>query len=341
MWKRRLRDQRIQEAIHSHAPRETHPDQQSNQQSVDSTSAEKAASVASSSLLEWIRVALPPTTLATALAFWFGYALTTARNSYLGIDVSTLGFTPTDYLLRSIDALILPAITLLVVWLSLLGVHTVVWPRILGHCGKKRVRYGLIALALLGVTALVLSLLLVSALGRILNDWRKVLPEAYLVPPLLLGMGSVCVAYGVKGLHARRRGSAFLSGNNGTPSHQDRIQGILLVLVLISLFWGTTLHAGALGRGRAIAFVDTLSTRPSVTVFSKTSLALPPPVIETPIGAPESEYRFRYTNLRLVIRSNEKYFLLPDGWSRSTGTAILLEDTSNIRLEFRPGEPLP
>ena len=339
MWKRRLRKRSHQEASQGHAPLETPPPQQPNMQGVHSTTTEPPTSVASRSILEWALVALPPTTLVTALAFWFGYALTAARNNYMGIDVSTLGFSTTDYLLRSIDALILPAIALLSFWLLLLGFHAVVWPRILSHRGNKPIHYGLIALALFGLTAMALSILLVGALGRVPNDWRKVLTEAYLAPPFLLGMGSVCLAYGIKGLRALAVRPFSLQGNTDPPTHHDKIQGILTALVLISLFWGTSLYAGALGRGRAIGLVDALSTRPSVTVYSKSSLALPPPVIETPIGSPNSEYRFRYTNLRLIIRSNEKYFLLPDGWSPSTGTAILLEDTSTIRLEFRPGEP--
>jgi hypothetical protein len=324
-----LRKQRQQEESRAPAPPVTPATAEPNLPGQLPTS-ETSTTVNSRSIIEWAFVALPPTTLVTALAFWFGYALTASRNSYLGIDVSTLGFSATDYLLRSIDALIIPAISLLAIWLLLLGFHAWVWPKILEQRTKKLVRRGLIALTLSGLMATGFSI-------RFAFD--RLPPEAYLVPPLLLGSGSVCVAYGIKGLRAIRERCDSPSQDSHSPAQPDRMQAILTALLIISLFWGATLHAGALGRGRAIGFVDNLSTRPSVTVYSKTSLALPPPVVETPIEAPNSEYRFRYTQLRLVIRSDDKYFLLPEGWTHSTGTAILLEDTPTIRLEFRPGGP--
>jgi hypothetical protein len=108
---------------------------------------------------------------------------------------------------------------------------------------------------------------------------------------------------------------------------------------LISLFWGTSLYAGALGRGRAMGLERNIVSRPAVTIYSKASLALASPVEETRIDAPHAEYRYLYTKLRLVIRSNGKYFLLPEGWTHQCGTAIVLQESPDIRFEFQPGVP--
>jgi hypothetical protein len=300
---------------------------QADQETVATITDSRAAS-SSHSVAEWAIVALPPTTLLTGLAFWFGYALTASRNGYLGIDVSTLGFSTTDYLLRSIDALILPAITLLSLWLALLGVHSVIWPRVIARGAVDKFRRTFEALAVAGLLAIGLS---------IYFAFEELPAEAYLVPPALLGTGSITLAYAIRALAAMRRRGIAPAGGPARYSGAKSIQGVLAAQLVISLFWGATLYAGALGRGRAIDFINGLSFRPSVTVLSKTSLSLPPAVTETAITTADSEYRFRYTNLRLIIRSNERYFLLPEGWTRSTGTAILLEDTPNIRLEFSPG----
>ena len=58
--------------------------------------------------LELIGLVVAPTTLVTALAFYFGWVLTNSRASYFGIDASALGYSTQDYLLRSADALFVP-----------------------------------------------------------------------------------------------------------------------------------------------------------------------------------------------------------------------------------------
>ena len=58
--------------------------------------------------LELFGLVIAPTTIITALAFYFGWTLTNARASYFGIDASALGFSTQDYLLRSADALFVP-----------------------------------------------------------------------------------------------------------------------------------------------------------------------------------------------------------------------------------------
>jgi hypothetical protein len=51
-----------------------------------------------------------------------------------------------------------------------------------------------------------------------------------------------------------------------------------------------------------------------------------------------SRYRFRYTGLRLIVRSGGKYFLVPAGWSSQNGaSAFVIPDGDDFRLEFQPG----
>lgn len=289
---------------------------------------ESPASETSRTIIEWILLVAPPTTLITALAFWFGYALTNARNTYYGIDISTLGFSTTDYLLRSVDALITPAVVILVFFLALLGMHVFLWPIILARRWYRSTRVGIFAVTILGLLSVCLSVRAIFV---------RMFDQAYLAPPILLGAGCLIIAYALKARNAQRKKFGVTSNYSASSTNHTLFQTVLVALIIVSLFWGTSLYAGALGRGRAIQVETNLSRRPATIVYTKTSLSLPSPVTETRIAAPDSQYKFRYTNLRLLVLSDQKYFLLPDGWTHEGGTAVVLRDDDNIRVEFQPG----
>ena len=110
-----------------------------------------------------------------------------------------------------------------------------------------------------------------------------------------------------------------------------------MLLVVLSLFWACSLYAGALGTGRSREYARELAKRPSVVVYSVQSLALASPVREDRISDPDAKYHFKYTGLKFVTRSADKFFLLPEGWRRDTGVAIILDDNPEYRVEFLPG----
>ena len=60
-------------------------------------------------------------------------------------------------------------------------------------------------------------------------------------------------------------------------------------------------------------------------------------VVEQRLSRQDSGYRYRYVGLRLLVRSDDKYFLLPDGWSRGASAAIVLADRADTRFEFVAG----
>ena len=104
------------------------------------------------------------------------------------------------------------------------------------------------------------------------------------------------------------------------------------------LFWATSEYAAALGRGRAERLALGLSSRPGVIAYGKEQLGLRDSgVLEETLAGAHSAFGFRHAGLRLLIRSDDKCFLLPNGWTRSTGTAIALPDVSGLRFEFTVG----
>jgi hypothetical protein len=57
-------------------------------------------------VVELVTAVVAPTTLITALGLYFGVKFQEARAAPFGIDVSLLGYSTQDYLLRSTDAVI-------------------------------------------------------------------------------------------------------------------------------------------------------------------------------------------------------------------------------------------
>lgn len=282
---------------------------------------------------DWLAVILPPTTLVTALVFWFGFSFTNARVHELGIDASVLELSTTDYLVRSADPVIAPAAVVLTLLLGSVGLHALIRPLIHSYPRRRMLRSGCLLLFIAGSLGLLVGirLMFISIPGL-----------HYLVPPALLGAGAACAGYGFFTLRTMGHLSKQHENEYRTiPSWEKGGYVIVVLLVTLGLFWGTTAYAEALGRGRALTTERGLQTLTSVTIFSKQSLALADPnlgVLETRIVTPESIYKFQYSGLRLALRSSDKYFLFPEKWTRVAGRAIVLPDSSDIRLELTPGK---
>jgi hypothetical protein len=261
--------------------------------------------------LELIGLVVAPTTLLTALAYYFGWTLTNARALYFGIDPSALGFSTQDYILRSTDALFVPLAVLVLAALAAVAIHSLVRTA-LWH---RRFRNAILQASwVCGAIGSVLLTLGVVAMFRPLP-----LLTYYLFAPVSPGLGALLVAY-----------AAYLRWGWLPPV----AVGLLVSLVVLSGFWAVSKYADALGRGRAKQLARSLSTRPSVVVYSKHRLQLPVP--EKRLNRRDSAYAFRYAGLRLLVRSGGKYFLVPEGWSKQDGVAIALADTNELRVEFSP-----
>ncbi|MGY1762285.1 hypothetical protein ACI79G_15180 [Geodermatophilus sp. SYSU D00779] len=273
--------------------------------------------------MELLSLVVPPTTLVTALLFWFGFELVDARASYFGLGTGTLGFSTTDYLIRGVEAGIVPLIVLFLAMLSGVALH-IVAHRLAGRWGtEKPFRWGV---GLVGVAGVSLGVAGAYGVFRALPppiDW-------YLLPPVLLASGPLVTAYAVR----------WLPPPEVPAARSAQISTVAVGgLVILSLFWAASLYADALGRGRAQQLGASLTLQPRVTVYSERPLAIDPAVATTAqLDAAEGgRYLYRYSQLRLLIRSDDKYFLLPDDWTLATGTVLVIPDSPEVRVEFAPG----
>jgi hypothetical protein len=278
------------------------------------------------SIVEWLAVVVPLATVFTGLALWFGWTLTSSRGRHFGLDNSVVQFSPTDYVLRSADALFIPVLIGLVVCLLWISAHAAVVHQVERSRWMRGIRIGTWIAVGTGLTGLVLSIpALFFGLPAELH---------YLTAPIALGGSAALTA---DAFSIARRVSTDQALRRPLNLWQRSGYVVASTLVVISVFWASTSYAGALGRGSALSIEVGLQHLPAVTVFSDRPLGLSGSVQETLSADPDAGYRFRYSGLRLLVQSAGKYFLLPEGWTRDTGVAIVLPDRPDIRLEFRPG----
>jgi hypothetical protein len=185
-------------------------------------------------VLEYVGLIVAPTTLVTALVYWLGFELVDARSAYFGLGTGTLGYSPTDYLLRGAEAGIVPLFVLFTAVLVAAGLHATV-TAVATLAGRapwvRRAAWGTLAA---GTAVFVTGL--VGLFTPLLPplDW-------YLLRPVLLAAGPLVAIQAARLLRA------------GTDVRASRTAAVAVAgLLALSAFWAMSIYADALGRGRAI-----------------------------------------------------------------------------------------
>ena len=74
-------------------------------------------------------------------------------------------------------------------------------------------------------------------------------------------------------------------------------------------------------------------------IYSQKDLSLSAPGIRRiRCRDPQAAYQFRYDGLKLVLQSGDLYLFLPENWTPAGGTAILLQQSDSVRLEFHAAQ---
>jgi hypothetical protein len=275
-----------------------------------------------------------PTTLLTALMYYFGRQAYAGLLWYFGSDVTVLDLTVQDYLNNSVAGFIPPLIaaagaTLLALWLHQLLVEAV------PPATRQIVLRVLIpAAAIAGITMVSLAVVdLVMA---------PVFPAAF--PEgrgLSLSIGVLLLSYAtqlLRPLIAARRPKQAPQRAPGAVAVAE--WGAVFILVSVGLFWAVGTYAIGVGVDYAQQFETSLPTHPDVVAYSEKRLSLQAPgVREVTCQDPDAAYRFRYDGLKLTLQSGNQYLLLPAGWTHDNGAAILIPRSDKVRLEFsQPGQ---
>lgn len=279
-----------------------------------------------------VAAVVTPTTLITALAYYFGYRRERAFAGFFGIDVSALNFTTTDYVLRSVDALFVPAVVVLLVAFGFFFLHALV--------GDLSGRFDLVPLAAVaGLCALILGIALLAGEPLVNNHgYLQALGPAAGVSLLLYAL-------------ARKRSVS-----------REALSAAVFVgigVVLVSLFWATSEYADSRGRSEAKRLARDILVNPSVTIFSKESLNISPLApgsgVQQPVqpggGCAEiivsklhgGAYSRRYDGFTLLVRSGDKYFVTPTptdkqtAWDPVNDAVFIIPDDNDVRIQLTRG----
>jgi hypothetical protein len=277
-----------------------------------------------------------PTTVITALCFYFGYVYTRKYLGYFGIDSDAMGFTSSEYVLRSVGVLYTPVLVLLAIWAALLwaGVH-------IRRIAADDARNGLLrrsALATIGLGALCLVAGALVMLVPQLSDVRDTL-----LAPMTLGLGTVALVIGFwivsqigadsshRPFAAAERVSLFIAG----------------AVILMSLFWMTDIFANAFGENRAERTTAELWEKETGVVVDTTERLTVPAdmILETrpasagdatqdaaALAAAAQAPTYRYECFRTVAVRGNQWILVPAKWTPDNGYAVILSDDSSNRI---------
>jgi hypothetical protein len=279
-------------------------------------------------VLEFTSRVVAPVTVLTAVLFYFGYVREQALFAYFGVDLGSVGFSTTDYLVRSAGTLFVPLATVLVTAVAAVAAHLL----LVYALSRVDRRWRRAAWLALGVIAVALLLIGVVGLRR-----RADPGHSPLAAPVALGGGILLLQYVVDAATPNEDPPAPLPSVVATT--RTLRQGLTLALVLVAGFWATANVAQQRGLDAARAIELSLPIQPQAVVYSRDRLQITGPGIAvTELDARRAAFTFRYNGLRTLVHAGGRWFLLPVGWTHDNGaTVILLPDASEgIRVDLAP-----
>ncbi|WP_051579987.1 hypothetical protein [Pseudonocardia acaciae] len=270
-----------------------------------------------------------PTTMLTALLFYFGRMYAGQTFDYFGVHMTALDLKAEDFLMRSADGLIFPLVVAASIAVLALWAHQILFRSVRAATRRIALRILIPASALAGASLVSLAVIDVVAATPVFPAY----PETR---GLNFAGGVLLLAYSARlariRLAQRRPGQT----PRRPPAAAMVEWGALFFLVSVGVFWAAGSYASSVGYVRAWQIEAALPTTPTVTLYSEKSLSLKAAgVLEIACG-PDAAYRFAYDGLKLVVQSGNQYLLLPPRWRHANGTAILIPRSQTIRLEFRP-----
>jgi hypothetical protein len=267
---------------------------------------------------------IAPTTIITALLYYYGYVASYARFDSFGVDISTLQLSTQELLLESVEVIYVPCAVLLAALVAVLVI-------------RARTRSALAApaphpwLRRAGWAALILGVL---ALGR--AAYGVFVPAVAMVEvppattPFCLGAGAALAMYGRELLIATSRGA----DQDRPPETGVRL--LVAGIVVLSLFWMANTFASAYGRSQTEAGRWSPAERPAVTLDTEEQLYLNAACAELTTLPQDTDqrYRYRYRGLRLLAVGGERLFLVPERWRDGCPVVVLPYDS--VRVQFSP-----
>ncbi|MFL6149675.1 MAG: hypothetical protein ACJ72I_19665 [Pseudonocardiaceae bacterium] len=312
--------------------------------------------------------------LITALLYYFGWVYTHSFLGYFGIDPSLVGYNTADYVLRSMNvafhpfiyaafgALVMFGFHRLVIapalmnarpdlpppsnivtndgndptgpratrlWVSRTASSLVSWTKVWGRwkpgpSGVRRFMGVLQVVAIIFAAAVLTGLIFSTQIGAPLGI---LLPLSLIISVTLLRyVGHLSSEYP----------DAFTAMTPSRPTPPSRAYTLtLLTLGFVAGLWAVSLYGDSVGRRVAIDIENQLAYRSEVVIYSTDRIALQGPgIVVADITQLGTKYHYKYTGLRFLARSPDRFLLLPSEWKHGHDHVILLRDNDLIRVDF-------
>jgi hypothetical protein len=312
----------------------TEPDERSSDPTPDTDTLRQAWSI----VVATARV-LVPSTLLASLFFYFGLRYTQDHYLQYGLDESGLGFSTTDYVVRSLNVTVQPARVVAVVVAVAVGLHIGLSAALQVAHRSRPGSDERLARRLGG------GLVVVGTVGMLLF-WS---PGRLDVEPLTSSVGwLVSLATVLYGLYLARKRTRGEGGGvsrlvaEALSDGERRIVGSVLlgtavVLVVHGAFEVTRAYAHERALQQAMQNEASPWNFPLVRIYSRVDLALDDRlnVDEDLLPGDAGAYRYRYENMRLFLQQNGRVVLWPADRSPRSGMFILHE-SDEIRIEYLP-----
>lgn len=247
--------------------------------------------------------------------FYAGAMFISAFYGYFRLQAFAIGLSFTEIALKSLQLITMPV---------LLGMTlTVIAPRIPQLLASLRLPARAVRRA--GQTGRAIArhhLLVVLAGMCLMGLWPFIQPYGWTAPLVAAG--------------------GMLLGLTRPEEQRAWQRGVSIAMAALLLVWAVGMSASQQGRRVAERTADQLVSRTAVVVLSTERLSMsgsPGPLVED-LGK-DQHYRYRYSQLRLLVERGRRYYLLPLGWRYRTDPTYVIDDDDSLRIELYPGTQPP
>lgn len=264
-----------------------------------------------------------------AALYYFGWAKAQAWFEYFGLDTSFTGFSPTDYLLRSVPLVFTPLVPVLLLTFGATFAHTLVITPMLSSTARARA----VACWVVRAVQPACVVMLVAVVASLAWQWATAADLGVALPLAMAG------ATGGYVYCAHLDATHHLSPRRGAPGRGALVvqRAALVGLFTAAVFWAVGLYAAHVGQEVAGQFGRGERNGSTVVLYATEGIGLDGTgVVATRLDPTVSKFHVRYAGLRLLLKTPDRYLLLPTHWQRGRDAVIVVADSDDIRLDLTP-----
>ncbi|MFE3989924.1 hypothetical protein ACFXPR_36080 [Nocardia tengchongensis] len=271
------------------------------------------------------------------IMLYFGTVYSRAWYGYFGIDIGMLNLSTADFIQKAFSKTFWPVVFRLLILLALISARRI--PFVIAYKSRKprlilRLWYVFTLTAGSILLATVAAKPWIPAISDLSN---KYFPDLLVASSLLLGYAvTLRTAYPA----LLRPPSAPGQPRFGVrePILQNTTMVMFALLTLGAA--GTTWSIGDYARDSGIEEAKTLTQngfpdQPSVVVFSVERLAIFGKGSQVdPIPIPGEKFRYMYSGLRLLARTTDSYFVIPQEWKPRLDRVFVIPRSDDVRIDL-------